>query len=372
MISKIGKATQIDIVYDSYIENSIKDSERRRRSSDIEPVEYVNLSLDSPSPVEIDRFWASSKNKERLQILSRQFFTQKANEHDVAIILSGYITDTEGIQDCVKSTSDKITIQGQLTSMIEEADCRLIPHMIEAAKCGASRAVVFSNDTDVAIYCLTYVNRCRIYGCREIWNRFGTGERTRDIPIHLLAAKLGENLSSSIILKAHVVTGCDVTSKIDTKSSALKKNPERFLHDFGIGEPSDAAFGHAEQYLVNVLQENSQCKTFDELRYKMYRTQNKGLSELPPNSHSLHGHLLRSHHFINFCLSLEHNDVNMQSPLDFAWKLVHGMLVPHKYLRILPKKYINRCSCKKGCKKGCGCKPELCTEYCKCEDCNNK
>ena len=192
----------------------------------------------------------------------------------------------------------------------------------------------------------------------SIWNR---GEDKR----HSNSFACSENLSSSIILKAHVVTGCDVTSKIGTKSSALKKNPERFLHDFGIGEPSDAVFGHAEQYLVNVLQVNSQCKTFDELRYKMYRTQNKRLSELPPTSHSLHGHILRSHHFINFCLSLEHNDVNMQSPLDFAWKLVHGMLVPDKYLRILPKKYVNRCSCKKGCKKGCGCKPELCTEYCK-------
>ena len=46
----------------------------------------------------------------------------------------------------------------------------------------------------------------------EVWIRFGTGDRIRNIPIHMLADKLGEHLSSSIILKAHVLTGCDVTS----------------------------------------------------------------------------------------------------------------------------------------------------------------
>ena len=30
-------------------------------------------------------------------------------------------------------------------------------------------------------------------------------------------------------------------------------NPERFLEDFRIGEPSDAAFKNAEHHLVNVI-----------------------------------------------------------------------------------------------------------------------
>ena len=72
-----------------------------------------------------------------------------------------------------------------------------------------------------------------------------------------------------------MLTGCDVTSKIGTKSSAMKNNPERFLEDFGIGEPSDAAFKSAEHYLVNLIQPSSNCRTLDELRYEMYRTQKR-------------------------------------------------------------------------------------------------
>ena len=87
----------------------------------------------------------------------------------------------------------------------------------------------------------------------------------------------------------------------------------------------------------------------------MYRTQNKGLSELPPTSYSLDGHLLRSQYFVNFCLSLEQSDIHennlIPSPLNFGWKRVNGILLPQKYLRIIPSQYVTRCSCKKDCSK---------------------
>ena len=61
-----ASVAQIDIIYDSYLENSIKECERIRRSRDCEPLEFVNLKATSPIPVQIDRFWASGKNKETL------------------------------------------------------------------------------------------------------------------------------------------------------------------------------------------------------------------------------------------------------------------------------------------------------------------
>lgn len=93
----------------------------------------------------------------------------------------------------------------------------------------------------------------KIHGWKEVWVRFGAGEKTRNIPIHVLANKLGDHLSSLFILKIHVFTGSDVTSKIGRKRSEMNINPERFLEDFRIGEPSDAAFKNAEHHLVNVI-----------------------------------------------------------------------------------------------------------------------
>ena len=140
-----------------------------------------------------------------------------------------------------------ITIKEKLESSTEEADSRLIQHLIVAAECESQRVVVIYNDTYVLVYCLIYQNSCQFYGCKE------AGE-TRDIPIHVLAKNLKDHLSSSIILKTHVVTECDVTGKIWTKSSAMKNIPERFLEDVRIWKPSYVAFKSAEHYLVNVIQ----------------------------------------------------------------------------------------------------------------------
>ena len=83
MITKVGEANQIDIVFNSYVENSIKESTRASRSNAVEPVEYVNILLESSPPVEVDRFWASSKNKEELQILSREFSKRKLKRRTI-------------------------------------------------------------------------------------------------------------------------------------------------------------------------------------------------------------------------------------------------------------------------------------------------
>ena len=179
------------------------------------------------------------------------------------------------MQDYVMFKAGRIITKEKLKSSIEEADSCLIQHLIEAARCESQRVVVISNNTDVVVYYLTYENRCWFYRFREAWVRFGAGEKNKDIPIQVLANKLGDHLSSLIILKTHVLTRCDVSSKIETKSSAIKNNPERFFEDFRIGEPSDAVFKSAEHYLVNVIQWSSNCSTFGELRYEMCCTQKK-------------------------------------------------------------------------------------------------
>ena len=71
-----------------------------------------------------------------------------------------------------------------------------------------------------------------------------------------------------------MLTGCDVTSKIGTKSAALKSEPHVYLKNFGENELLES-FTHAELYHIKVLQSNSTSATFDELRYELYRKKKK-------------------------------------------------------------------------------------------------
>ena len=54
---------QINIIYDSYLEDSIKECERICRRCRYEPLEFMNLKATSPIPVKIDCFWLAGKKR---------------------------------------------------------------------------------------------------------------------------------------------------------------------------------------------------------------------------------------------------------------------------------------------------------------------
>jgi len=161
-----------------------------------------------------------------------------------------------------------------------------------------------------------------------------------------------------MILKAHILTGSDVTFKVGTKAAALKAQPERYLQDFGENTFATDLF-QAEKYLVNVFEAKSTCATFDELRYNIYTSKNKTLTELPPTSSTIRGHLLHCHYFVRVCVTLLDLETSELS---------------EKIQTSIPEEYTLTCACKKGCTRGCSCKrnEEQCIEHCKCQNCSNK
>ena len=86
--------------------------------------------------------------------------------------------------------------------------------------------------------------------------------------MHYLAKQLGQNQCSAI-MKAHILTGCDVTSKLGTKSAALLAEPGDFMDSFGehksLQEDEAIKF---EEYLVKVFKPKSKSRTFNEIRFK--------------------------------------------------------------------------------------------------------
>ena len=59
------------MLLDSYIEFSLKEPERLRRSDGEERVDLVDMTASSPTPQQKDLFWASEINKRNLQKLLR-------------------------------------------------------------------------------------------------------------------------------------------------------------------------------------------------------------------------------------------------------------------------------------------------------------
>ena len=122
-------------------------------------------------------------------------------------------------------------------------------------------------------------------GLSELWMKFGTGDTSRFIPLHLIASQIRQ-IVCSVKIKAHILTGCDVTSKIGTKVAALKCNPEKYLITFGEID-DNVSYRNAEMYLVKLMHTNTTCTRFEELRYETYTTRKKNRSMSYHQHHSL-------------------------------------------------------------------------------------
>ena len=130
----------------------------------------MNLLLESLPTVELDRFWASSKNKKELHILS-YVSNRRPKKRNLPLVLSGYVTKRGGVQDCAVFKDRKIITEEKLKSSIEEGDCCFVQH-IESVQSESQGVAVISSDTDVVVYCLANDNWYQFYGYKEVWVRF--------------------------------------------------------------------------------------------------------------------------------------------------------------------------------------------------------
>ena len=92
------------------------------------------------------------------------------------------------------------------------------------------------------------------------------GISQRFIPLHSLHHKLEKSVINSL-LKLHILTCCDVTSKVGTKSAAIKVSQEVSISKFCSILSNEHDFKDAELYLVNVLHGKLTYSTFNELWY---------------------------------------------------------------------------------------------------------
>ena len=111
---------------------------------------------------------------------------------------------------------------------------------------------------------------------------------------HILCEVL-DNQVIEILLAIHSLSGCDMTSKVGTKHTALiqAKDYSYLLQDFRKKDLSDGMLENAEEYLTRVLSKD--FKVMNDLRiFKYHRMKNLDFMKLPPTS-SLKLHIKRAY-----------------------------------------------------------------------------
>ncbi len=94
----------------------------------------------------------------------------------------------------------------------EEADTRIIVHLLHALQNGAVTALVRTVDTDVVVILVGKFKQLKERRENlDIWVAFGMGKTFSYLSINHLCLSLGEQKSCSLPL-FHAITGCDTTS----------------------------------------------------------------------------------------------------------------------------------------------------------------
>lgn len=225
-------ANRIDLVFDSYINKSMKHSARKRRQN-TSPIELSKIKEETPLPVETDKFWGSNKNKQKFQCLLHEKAQATANERFPSACLVISTISGEKAVPCQGVYEGSSSVIPELNVDIEEADQHIIPHMMHDIQKRTSKIIVLSPDTDVFVMLMYYWDEFKSSGLSELWVKRGCGDSISYIPIHLLASIVGLDFCK-VLPAVHTLPGCDYISKVGSKRSALRAYPEYFLKGFGL------------------------------------------------------------------------------------------------------------------------------------------
>ena len=131
--------------------------------------------------------------------------------------------------ECITIKNGIETYVESLKVQIEQPDVRTVSHAINATEHGYQRIVLLSSDTDVMVLGLYIRNRMSRNGLQELWVCVGVRNT-----IHSSSSNSREKyIAYPCVTFSTCFTGCDSTSKVGTKLSAVKLRPEVFLTDFG-------------------------------------------------------------------------------------------------------------------------------------------
>ena len=202
------KAERVDIVFDTYIINSLKSTTREKRGTGIRTL-----------------VTAATKTSQNLQA----FLRVDDNKSDLIHFSANLVCETTDICEHILVTYDErircntyIDKQSFDPCSHEEVDTRPLLHCSYAARNGAKKVAIRTVDTDVVVLALAFFAQL---GREELWINFGVGKYVRVIAAHNIASSLGVDKSRALPV-FHAITGCDTTSCFSHRGKKCLGNME--------------------------------------------------------------------------------------------------------------------------------------------------
>ena len=265
----------VHVVFDQYLDDSIKAGERARRGS-LSALEVYNIGPATPVSKQWDKYMSNPNNKKNLCDFLTHSMCNLGQRHlreSTQLVIGGRCKDGER---CVAITRDSCVDVEDLKSNQEEADTRMLLHAKYAAgQCQEAKIVIQSPDTDVLVLSAAPFEDI---ASKKLWFRTGVKDRLPFVPVHDVCQNLS-NRVLKVLPAFHALTGRDTTSPL---SGIGKKKPWNVFIRSAVHQESLTILGQqpevdeetakkCEAFICDLYPSYKKSpKTADELRYIIF------------------------------------------------------------------------------------------------------
>lgn len=314
--SQLQHVLRVDVVWDIYIADSLKATTRNKKRKGIRR----RVKPDTKIPGNWAAFLRVDKNKEELfHFLADQFVSVEA-EH-------GQVISTKG--DSVVCNGQRDDISSLAPCKHEEADTRLLLHAADAGKCGFTKVMLRTVDTDVLVIAIATFHELAL---SELWIAFGVGKHFRFMPVHDIASSMGQQKSRAL-LAFYAFTGSDQTSSFANNGKKTARDTWaicdevmeafRYLSTTPSTSAVTDAFPVLERYTVLFYDRTSPCTSVNDARKDLFTCKGRDIDHIPPTGDALPQHAKRAAFLAGHCWG-KCLEVSPQLPFQSEWGWVRG------------------------------------------------
>ena len=366
--SYLATTERLDIVWDQYLPNSLKahTREKRGRARGIRR----KVAAATKLPGNWQDFLRDDKNKHELfEFLSNTVSCHEYPEGKLVIITAG-----EG----VKSNFFHFNMSA---CSHEEADTRIMIHLLNAIELGSRKVNIRTVDSDVIIILIGKFFEIKDK-IEDVCVTFGTGKNLVHYSIRRIYNELGDSKSKAFLF-FHAFTGCDTVSAFCGKGkktalstwkafrNATKVFEQLSLNPFQLLDENSSEWDIIQRFVINMYIKSSPLTKVNDTRMEIFCKKNQSMENLPPTEDALKQHVKRSIFQAGIWSSSFIFKPIIPSPSLYGWKETEKVWKPDWIT--IPEvsescRDLVKCGCSGDCQIRCKCKGANlpCSALCKC------
>ena len=269
------------------------------------------------------------------------------------------------------------------TCKSEEADQKLVRHMIQCVSTGTKQVVVRTVDTDVLLLLLAFRHHVGHYEC-NVYAYFGTGKSKCYYDINAIALRLGEDTCRALPF-FHAFSGCDCVSSFFNQGkcklwdrwqdyednitlthvfSELSSRPTTITEEQLLVLEKFILFVYYPQLIGPADLDTQRMREFE------FSTSNS-LRLIPPSKSGLVQHIKRASYEAGWIAYQCIQNIELPDPKEWGWNFINGVYLPRWQENPNPIDALivtSTCSCVMSKCNKCICSKHnlQCLTFCKC------